>query len=415
MMSIPFFSIDLKIRDYISIFLNILNPLNKKKLEKKLKENLEGRYPNKFLSLLPSGRLGFYLSLKYFFKKDDVIFFSSMSFPLYVKIAIELGLKVQLIDVNEKDLNIDVDELEKVLINSNCKGLVVTHLFGNPCEILKIKKICDEKKIILIEDCAQSFNSKFDTIETGNFGDAGIVSTSLLKIPTTLSGGILITKNIKLKEYVESWCHENLKSNFSKKIKLFLKTFIFILNSYPLIYSILSDKIFNFLKNNNPRIYRKILYSGMGMKEKKFDPKERPSLSKFQLSVGLSQLQRCEEMNSLRRINSKHLEEKLSKHQNIKVINNHFKPDWNHQYFVVLIEKNFEKVFKKIFDNGVHAMDENVWNCLRYNFNIMQNNHNFKNTFKTDGKLLRIQNSSFLTLKKIDQISEVIINAAKEN
>ena len=104
-----------------------------------------------------------------------------MSFPLYVKIALELGLKVQLVDVNENDLNINVNELEKLLINSNCKGLVVTHLW-NPCEILKIKKICEEKKIILIEDCAQSFNSKFETIETGNFGDAGIVSTSLLKI-----------------------------------------------------------------------------------------------------------------------------------------------------------------------------------------------------------------------------------------
>ena len=414
MMSIPFFSVDLKIKDYISIFLNIINPFNKKKLEEKLKKNLKGRYPNKFLSLLPSGRLGFYLSLKYFFKKNDIIVFSSMSFPLYVKIALELGLRVQLVDVNEDDLNINVNELENLLINNNCKGLVVTHLFGNPCEILKIKKICEEKNIILIEDCAQSFNSKFETIETGNFGDAGIVSTSLLKIPTTLSGGILITKDKKLNEYVENWCRENLNNNLNEKIKLFFKIIIFILNSYPFIYSILSDKIFSLLKKNNPRIYRKILYSGMGMKENKFNPKERAALSKFQLSIGLSQLKRCEEMNNLRRINSKHLEEKLSKNENIKVINNHFKADWNHQYFVILIEKNFEKIFKKIFDSGVHAMDENVWDCSKYNFNIINNNQNFKNTFKAHGKLLRIQNNSFLNLKKIDQISEVIINATKE-
>ena len=119
-------------------------------------------------------------------------------------------------------------------------------------------------------------------------------------------------------------------------------------------------------------------------------------------------------MNNLRRANSKHLEEKLSKIENIKVINNHFKADWNHQYFVILIEKNFEKIFKKIFDSGVHAMDENVWDCSKYNFNIINNVQNFKNTFKAHGKLLRIQNNSFLNLKKIDQISEVIINATKE-
>ena len=140
-MSIPFFSIDLKFKDYWSIFSNIINPFNKKKLEKKLKEKITTRYPNKFISLLPSGRLGFYLSLKYFFNKDDIVLFSSMSFPLYVKIALELGLKVKLVDVNENDLNIDVNKLEREISNDKCKGLVVTHLFGNPCEIAKIKQI----------------------------------------------------------------------------------------------------------------------------------------------------------------------------------------------------------------------------------------------------------------------------------
>jgi dTDP-4-amino-4,6-dideoxygalactose transaminase len=413
-MSIPFFSIDLKFKDYWSIFSNIINPFNKKKLEKKLKEKITTRYPNKFISLLPSGRLGFYLSLKYFFNKDDIVLFSSMSFPLYIKIALELELKVKLVDVSENDLNIDVNKLEREISNDKCKGLVVTHLFGNPCEIAKIKQICNEKGIILIEDCAQSFNSQSDSIETGNFGDVGVVSTSLLKIPTTLSGGILITKNYKFNEYVENWCKENLNNNFIKKINLFFKIFIFILNSYPIIYSILSDKVFSFLKNYNPRIYRKILYSGMGMKEKKFDPRERPNLSKFQLSIGLSQIERCEKMNELRRLNSKYLQDKLSKCKNIKIINNHFKSNWNHQYFVITIENEFQKIFKKIFDDGVHAMDENVWNCLKYDFNILNKGEKFENTFKMDGKLLRIQNNSFLSLKKIDYISNIIINASEK-
>ena len=42
-MSIPFFSIDLKFKDYWSIFSNIINPFNKKKLEKKLKEKIKLR------------------------------------------------------------------------------------------------------------------------------------------------------------------------------------------------------------------------------------------------------------------------------------------------------------------------------------------------------------------------------------
>ena len=135
----------------------------------------------------------------------------------------------------------------------------------------------------LIEDCAQSFNSFYKGKETGTFGDVGIFSTSLLKIPTTLGGGILITKDIKLKSDIEVWCKKNLNNNFLINIKLFFKNLLSILNSYPLVYSILSDKIFSFLNNYNPRIYRKILYSGMGMANNKFDPLERPPLKNYQL------------------------------------------------------------------------------------------------------------------------------------
>ena len=84
-MAIPFFSIDLKTKDFFLIIKNIIFPFNKKKLEDKLKEKLSLRYPNKFISLLPSGRL-FYLTIKYLFKPNDLIIFSSMSFLYTLKL-----------------------------------------------------------------------------------------------------------------------------------------------------------------------------------------------------------------------------------------------------------------------------------------------------------------------------------------
>jgi dTDP-4-amino-4,6-dideoxygalactose transaminase len=411
-MSIPFFSIDLTFKDYGSLLLNILLPLNKRKLKNKIKKDLAKKYPNRFISLLPSGRLGFYLTMKFLFKPNDLIIFSSMSFPLYIKIAKQLQLKVKLVDVSEKDLNINPEKLE--MIEDDCKGIVITHLFGNPCNVEKIKEICLRKNLILIEDCAQSFNSKYNKIETGNFGEAGIVSTSLLKIPTTLSGGILVTKNEQLHHKVEKWCEDNLSNNIVDKFKLSIKILLFILNSYPKIYSILSDKIFSFLKNYNPRIYRKVLYSGMGMKKIPFNPIERPNLTKFQLAIGLSQIKRCDEMNLKRKENSQYLQKKLSACKNIKVINNHFKEDWNHQYFVILVKENFEEITNKIFRNGIHAMDENVWDCSNYNFEINNENTNFEITKYYNGKLLRIQNNSLLTLKEMDKISETLINASNK-
>ena len=213
-MAIPFFSIDLKLIDLTSIIKDILLPYSRKKYENKFKELLQKRYPNRYISLLPSARLGFYLSLKFLLKKNDEVIFSSMSFPLYIKIARQLDLKIILVDVSEKDLNIDVSKIEEK-INKNTKAIIATHLFGYPCEIEKIKNICEKHNLLLIEDCAQSFNSKVKNIETGNFGDVGIISTSLLKIPTTLSGGILISKNKELVNKVNEWQEINLKNNMS--------------------------------------------------------------------------------------------------------------------------------------------------------------------------------------------------------
>ncbi len=411
-MAIPFFSLDLKISDLFNLSKDILFPFNKNKKKEELRQLLQNRYPDKYITLLPSGRIGLYLTLKFLFNKNDEIIFSSMSFPLYIKIAIQLGLKIRLVDVSSDDLNIDYSKIEAE-VNEKTKGIVVTHLFGNPCEIKKIKDICDRKNLILIEDCAQSFNSKVDNIETGNFGDVGIVSTSLLKIPTMLSGGILVTKKKDLNIKINDWLDKNLKKNFFLKLKLFVKVILSILNSYPKIYSLLSDKIFNFLKNYNPRIYRNILYSGMGMKNKIFDPQERPVLSKYQLSVGISQLKRCEEMNMKRKKNSLYFEEKLKDNQNIRVVNNHKTDNWNHQYFVILVKNNFEEFYKKLFNSGVHVMDENVWDCTKYDFEIENKNNSFSVTNKVNGNLLRIQNNSFLKKRQIEFIVEKIIDATK--
>ena len=409
-MAIPFFSIDLKAKDFFLIIRNIIFPFNKKKLENELKKKLSLRYPNKFISLLPSGRLGFYLTIKYLFKPNDLIIFSSMSFPLYIKIAKQLGMKVKLIDVSDKDLNINYENFSE--IDEECKGIVVTHLFGNPCEIEKIKNFCEKKNIILIEDCAQSFDSSYNGIETGNFGEAGIISTSLLKIPTTLSGGILVTSNQELHKNANQWIENNLSNSLLEKFKLFIKIFIFILNSYPRIYSILSDKIFFFLKKYNPRIYRKILYSGMGMKNNTFDPKERPHLSKYQIAIGLSQIERCEEMTYVRRKNSQYLQQILSNSNNIKVINDHSTNNWNHQYFVIKIKSNFQKTLNKIFSKGIHTMDENVWDCSAYEFKIENQKAKFEITKNYDGTLLRIQNNSFLNNKQIEHIAKIIRDCA---
>lgn len=402
-MAIPFFSIDFKKKDLLILLLAIIFPFNKKKKERNFLDKLSLRFPKKNICLLPSARLGFYLTLKKFFKEDDEIIFSSMSFPLYIKIANQLKLKVVLIDVEKDTLNINPAKIESK-INKKTKGIVATHLFGYPCKIQEISLLAKKYNLKLIEDCAQSFNSFYKNQETGTFGDVGIFSTSLLKIPTTLGGGILITDDKKLKIEIDQWCKENLKNNISINLKLFVKNLLSILNSYPLIYSILSDKIFNFLNKYNPRIYRKILYSGMGISKGEFDPLERPKLRKYQIVSGILQLQRCDEMNFIRKKNSIKLIKSLENKIHIKTLSSYNQHNWNYQYHVLILDENLNLFSKKLFNEGIHAMEENVWDCTNYDFKIENQNDNFENTKKFNPKLIRIQNNSYLEDKHINKI-----------
>ena len=70
---------------------------------------------------------------------------------------------------------------------------VPVHTFGHPAQIEKLKHICDNYNIVIIEDAAESLGSYYKAKHTGTFGKAGILSFNGNKIITCGSGGMVIT------------------------------------------------------------------------------------------------------------------------------------------------------------------------------------------------------------------------------
>ena len=68
--------------------------------------------------------------------------------------------------------------------------------YGHSCKIDKIKEICDEYNIFLIEDAAEAIGSYYKNKHLGTFGDFGMISFNGNKIITTGSGGAILTSNI---------------------------------------------------------------------------------------------------------------------------------------------------------------------------------------------------------------------------
>lgn len=78
------------------------------------------------------------------------------------------------------------------------KACVPMHTFGHPCRIDEIALICEEHKIELIEDAAESIGSYYNGKHTGTFGKIGVLSFNGNKIITTGGGGMLLFNDDEL-------------------------------------------------------------------------------------------------------------------------------------------------------------------------------------------------------------------------
>ena len=149
-----------------------------------------------------SGTSALYIALKYLnLKKNDEVITVSNSYLSTVSSIILAGGKPVLVDVDE-NLNISVKELKKK-INKNTKAIIVVHLTGAPCDIKGVLKLTQNKKICLIEDCAQAVGAKINNRSVGTFGDFGCFSFHPLKNLSGLGdGGAIICKSKKIKKWI---------------------------------------------------------------------------------------------------------------------------------------------------------------------------------------------------------------------
>jgi perosamine synthetase len=100
-------------------------------------------------------------------------------------------------DVDPRTYNVTASTIEAAL-SERTRAIVVTHLFGNPCDMTPIMELARSRRIPVIEDCAQSFLSESGGRVTGSLGDIGCFSLQQGKHITTGEGGIVTTNDEQL-------------------------------------------------------------------------------------------------------------------------------------------------------------------------------------------------------------------------
>lgn len=95
-------------------------------------------------------------------------------------------------DVDPVSLNVTADTI-RARITPHTKAIIVTHLFGNPCDMDPIMALAKEHDLPVIEDAAQAFGATYKGRSVGTIGDIGCFSFQQSKHITTGEGGIVVT------------------------------------------------------------------------------------------------------------------------------------------------------------------------------------------------------------------------------
>ncbi|MCE9534726.1 MAG: DegT/DnrJ/EryC1/StrS family aminotransferase [Planctomycetes bacterium] len=100
-------------------------------------------------------------------------------------------------DVDARTGNLTAASIAERL-SPKTKAIIVTHLFGNPCDMTAIGELARSRDIPVIEDCAQAFFAQHRNQAIGSFGTLGCFSLQQGKHITTGEGGIVVSNDAAL-------------------------------------------------------------------------------------------------------------------------------------------------------------------------------------------------------------------------
>ena len=98
-------------------------------------------------------------------------------------------------DIDPASFNLAVESLERKL-TPRTRAVIVVHLFGQCAALEALAAFCRDRKLLLIEDCAQALGAEYDGRRAGSWGDFGCFSFYPTKnLAAAGDAGMITTRN----------------------------------------------------------------------------------------------------------------------------------------------------------------------------------------------------------------------------
>ena len=231
----------------------------------------------------------------YNFPKGTKVITPIAGFPTTLNPIYQVGFEPVFVDIELDSLNLDLDQVERVVQTSGARIITFAHVLGNPPDMDKLMDICDRYNLILLEDCCDALGSTYDGKELGSFGEMASCSFYPAHHITMGEGGFVSMNDLKEERIVRSFrewgrdCYCNGKAANLLKCGTCKKRFSNWLPALP-------DHKFD----------HKYVYGEMGYNLKPIE---------LQASMGLAQIEKLPEIHSRRRENHSLLMNIFSKYE----------------------------------------------------------------------------------------------------
>ena len=248
-------------------------------------------------------------------KEGDEVIVPDITFVATANSVLLSGATPVLADVNMDDYNISMSSIKKN-ITAKTKAIIPVHMAGKSCDMNEIRRIVKNNNIFVIEDCAHAIGTKFRGKHVGVFGDIGCFSFYPTKNITTIEGGMVVTNNRNVEQYVRRVRSHGINRSLIQRYN----------QGFPWEYDI-------------------------------EDPGYNYRLDEIRSSLGIVQLKRVKKLNELRENATKYYNSKLRGLTGVIIPDISKNNEDSYHLYMIRVTKEFgmkrNELFKKLLKDGI--------------------------------------------------------------
>lgn len=145
-----------------------------------------------------NGTIALQMAIKALGLKGEIIT-TPFSFVATTSSIVWEGCIPVFVDIDQNTYNIDSSKIE-MAITEETTAILATHVYGNPCDVLKIEEIAKRYNLKVIYDGAHAFDVKIKGKSIFEYGDISTCSFHATKLYHTIEGGMVVTNDLELQK-----------------------------------------------------------------------------------------------------------------------------------------------------------------------------------------------------------------------